>query len=254
MQQLKGINEICIDFKQFIENFFNSLLNGDLEEVFIHPWNCYSSCLNLNFSQETPTPKLANPLKPVESTKSAVKGIGSKVRNLDWDSDYHLCWLDHASDLNSSLERESLKFNNFSVPQAAAVADPLKPAGLTKSSIRGNSSKVRNPYSYFEIFSSATAWLVFMKKSCRVSQKIKVNLIDIAHNFCYRPLIWLPNMSFGMSKARPIHLRHKTTRLIILTALIAAANVRADILHIFSGAKKQKWITLLPTLRPIWGC
>ena len=85
MQQLKGKHEICIDSKQFIDNFCNSLLNGDLERLFIRPWNCYSSCLNLFFSQEAPTLIPANPLKPAGSTKSAVKGIGSKVLKINLD-------------------------------------------------------------------------------------------------------------------------------------------------------------------------
>ena len=37
----------------------------------------------------------------------------------------------------------------------------------------------------------------------------KVSSVEIAHNLCYRPLIRLSNMCFGMRKARPIHLRYE---------------------------------------------
>ena len=37
----------------------------------------------------------------------------------------------------------------------------------------------------------------------------KVSLVETTHNFCYRPRIRLSNMSFGMRKARFVHLRHK---------------------------------------------
>ena len=78
-------------------------------------------------------------MKPVGSTKSAVKDSSSKVRDHDWDSDYY----------NAVSQVVAI---HFSILQAATFADVLQPAtgvcdaaGLTKSSVRQDGSKVRNP-------------------------------------------------------------------------------------------------------------
>ena len=144
MQQLKGKNEICIDSKQFMENFCNSLLNGDLERVFIHPWKYYSSCLNLFFFSGGANSHTSKPFET--SWVDQVWCQGHRLKGPE-----NQPWL--LPQLNSSLEYSSTfvfltvlsqvsqsRESSLLSSSPVAAADPVQPAD--KSVKKRSSSKV----------------------------------------------------------------------------------------------------------------